>query len=450
MSATELGLVGYPLGHSLSPFIHEQLMAAAGISGNYRLYPLAEDAFVSGIGPLIDGLKGLNVTIPHKERVIGCLDALDTSARLTGSVNTIAGRIGYNTDGPAFASVCPLDPDRPVLILGAGGVSKTMAYQAALAGCRVRVTARRPQQAQALVDALGRQMPQADLAALDSLEDWRQQADGRRWTLLNGTPVGLWPGVAQMPVEPADLAFCGQVFDTIYNPLASRLVLQARSRNIPAGGGLGMLFEQARLAQAIWFPHKSASPDALRQIRKKLATALFKQAPLTLVLSGFMGSGKTTVGRLLAQKLAVPFIDLDDVVASRAGQPIERFFATQGEAAFRQLEAACFKALLTSQHTQVVAAGGGTLVQPAAAETLKTARALVVYLETGLDRIRQRTGAGQGRPLLNKQPQAQVEALYRARLPLYQQTADLTVDGNLAADQVIHLIMTAFTLEEET
>jgi shikimate dehydrogenase len=305
-----------------------------------------------------------------------------------------------------------------------------MAFAAAAAGCTICLTARRPAQAESLAADVRRLFPTCRISCLD-LVAWRCQAaqagengaDG--WILLNGTPVGLWPHPAAMPVEPDDLRFCRQVYDTIYNPVATRLVLSARSRGIPAQGGLGMLFAQAVAAQEIWHPGYHFAEPIKCRVRQQLARAIISQSPLTFVMTGFMGCGKTTLGRALAELLELPFVDLDQSIEQDSGRTIPDIFATDGEAAFRSLEQAALRRMIGSGRSQVLATGGGALLAEQARQMLRSGPALVIYLDVTMDKILSRVGNGGGRPMLSGRSAADWSALYEQRQPLYRDLADL-------------------------
>ncbi|MEA4889476.1 MAG: shikimate kinase [Clostridiaceae bacterium] len=434
MNAIDYGLIGHPLGHSLSPMIHRALLAAADLPGDYRLYDLTPDELPHRIPRLMRELAGFNCTIPYKEAVLPYLDRLDDSAASVRSVNTIWRGAGYNTDYQAFCRECPLPAGARVLILGAGGVSRTMAFAAAAAGAAVTIIARRPEQARTLAASVSQAYPAAAIRVLEDLEIWRGQQKtengaGPSWILLNGTPVGLWPGTAGLPFPVDDLAFCRQVYDTIYNPVATRLVLAARSRGIPASGGLGMLFSQALAAEQIWHPGHLFPAGDLAAIQARLARAVLEQSPLTIILTGFMGSGKTTVGRLLAKQLKLPFIDLDQAIETAIGRTIPAYFAAEGEPAFRNLEQQHLQQVLKSGAGQILAAGGGTLLDPAAESLVRNSPALVVFLDTSLEKICQRVGDGEGRPMIYRQGDRHLRDLFSLRQPRYRTLADLTVDA---------------------
>lgn len=254
-----LGLIGYPLGHSLSPKIHAAALAACGLSGSYSLFPIAPDD-VSGLQVLLARLRsgeihGLNVTIPHKQNVIRLLDDLTETAQSIGAVNTISRRndrlIGDNTDAPGFLSdlnrLLEIQKPKSALVLGAGGSARAVTYALAGAGWQVTIAARRLEQAQALVESLGTAHNRITSITWSELKAWRGDL------LVNTTPLGMTPAVNTSPwPEGLPLPPGVAVYDLVYNPRETRLVREARAAGLPALTGLGMLIEQAALAFQIW------------------------------------------------------------------------------------------------------------------------------------------------------------------------------------------------------
>ena len=283
MTHWRLGLLGYPLGHSLSPRLHTAALRALGWSGEYRLYPVppnADDALRGWVERLRAGqLHGLNVTIPHKTAVLPWLDGLEPVAQAVGAVNTLfrtaSGRVrGDNTDVAGFwhdaRARLPLDHPRAWrgLILGAGGAARAVAYALTTRGMPVWVLARRLAQAEALAQALTpyghAALHAAPWEALPALV----REPGPRWLIVNATPVGMTPHVHTSP-WPAEVPWPtgAAVYDTVYNPRPTRFVRQARAAGLPAADGLGMLVEQAVHAFVRW----TAAPPA--QVRAAMWTA---------------------------------------------------------------------------------------------------------------------------------------------------------------------------------
>lgn len=268
MTEWRLGLLGYPLAHSLSPRLHHAALRALGWRGAYRLYPVppGDAAALQGwVERLRAGqVHGLNVTIPHKTALLPWLDSLTPAARAVGAVNTLfrtadAAVGGDNTDVEGFwadaRARLPLDDPTAWrgLVLGAGGAARAVVYALARAGMPVWVLARRPEQATALTRHLARQVSvplhPAPWDALPSLV----AESGARWLIVNATPVGMAPHPDASP-WPAGLAWPREaaVYDLVYSPRPTRLVRQARAAGLPAADGLGMLVEQAAHAFVRW------------------------------------------------------------------------------------------------------------------------------------------------------------------------------------------------------
>ena len=261
-----LGLIGYPLEHSLSPKIHAAALESCGLQGEYCLYPIHPDDH-QGLKAMLARVRsgeiaGLNVTIPHKQNVIPFLNDLTPTAKTIGAVNTISmqnGKLtGDNTDAPAFLTdlhsffvMRTEREDKNALVLGAGGGARAITFALINDGWNVAVAARRVGQAQALID----QFPNLDsrlryvgyhpasisclLPALD--------------LIVNTTPVGMSPKIEDSPWH-VNLPFpsCAAVYDLVYNPGETMLVRDARLAGLPATTGIGMLIEQAALAFKIW------------------------------------------------------------------------------------------------------------------------------------------------------------------------------------------------------
>lgn len=440
------GLIGHPLGHSLSPLIHELIMETVGIRGEYKLYDLQPEELPRELPKLLASLDGFNCTIPYKQAIISYLNGVEPSAQVYGAVNTVYKGRGYNTDGAGFVSCKVPMAKRSVLILGAGGVARVLAHEAARAGAsKIFVQARNQGQAEELV----REVKSEGFLHITC---GKTTQNGYYDVILNGTPVGMWPDAGGFPLDLDQLSQAEAVFDTIYNPTATRLILRAKSKGIWSMGGLKMLFNQALAAQQIWHPKLDFSLYAAEwsQIQKNLAKEVLKQNPLKLVLTGFMGSGKTTIGNLLARRLKglLPFVDLDEVIVERAGMSIAEIFKTRGESSFRNLERECLHELLTRPGPLILATGGGTLTQAGAADLINGLGALVIYLDIPLSTALKRIGSDPTRPMLAEGEEA-TKVLYKSRRPLYEQAADLTVPAEADLMEITKLIMDAFGWEVE-
>ncbi len=260
LQTVQLGLIGFPLGHSLSPNLHAAALRQCGLTGDYSLFPVSpeDDESLEGLLSRVRSgeIMGLNVTIPHKQKVIPLMDELTHTARSIGAVNTIYVRdgklIGDNTDAAGFLAdlervLGPLSfsLQRSALVLGAGGSARAVVYALIQSGWNVTVAARRIEQAKKLAEQFGGvEVQEYNLGAF-------QHSNAQ--LIVNTTPVGMSPDTNVSP-WPDDQPFPKEavVYDLIYNPRETLLVKQARAAGLQAATGLGMLVEQAALAFELW------------------------------------------------------------------------------------------------------------------------------------------------------------------------------------------------------
>lgn len=251
------GLLGHPLGHSMSPFIHQALFALSGRPQPYALHDVAPEDLKTQVPKLLAG-QGFNITIPYKVEIIPFLTQLSEKAGLYQSVNTVEikdGRyIGHNTDVDGFLhgirSLGVELSQGPVLMLGSGGVANMIATEVVLAGSPLTIAVRKEdvQQAAALKERLLKIKPEAEITTC--LLD---EPNGSYRLLVNATPVGMYPNTQSCPITPDIIRQAEAVFDLVYNPFETQLVQTAKSLGLPAGGGLSMLVWQAAVAHEIWF-----------------------------------------------------------------------------------------------------------------------------------------------------------------------------------------------------
>ena len=258
----QLGLIGYPLGHSLSPKIHTAALAASGFEGNYSLFPIpSEDK--QGLSKLLTRVRsgeinGLNVTIPHKQNVIEFMDELTPTAQAIGAVNTIYMRedklIGDNTDAPGFladlkqvmnTAQSSIENRKSAIVFGAGGSARAVVYALVNDGWNVTLAARRIEQAQQLANSIDHY--QLTIVNYSDLQPLTFNL------LVNTTPLGMTPNTETSPLpENTVLSKNTFVYDLVYNPRETKLVRDARAQGLNASTGLGMLIEQAALAFEKW------------------------------------------------------------------------------------------------------------------------------------------------------------------------------------------------------
>ena len=402
------GLLGRKLGHSWSVPIHQAL----GCEG-YRLIELEPEE----LGDFLrrEDIGGLNVTIPYKRDVMAFCDVIDEGAKTIGSVNTIvrrAGKLyGYNTDIDGFlymlrrARISLMG--KKVVVLGSGGASLTAQAAAKQERAREVVVVSR--------------------AGPDNYENLPQR-HGDAETLVNTTPVGMWPDMTGRPVDLLAFPDMEAVADVIYNPGRTGLLLQAKKGGLRRTGGLPMLVAQAKRAEELFFD--KAIPDGETE---NIIAQLWRDRT-NLVLVGMPGCGKTTVGQALARLSGKPFVDLDEEIVRRADKPIPEIFRAEGEEAFRALEAQAL-AEICAQSGQVIATGGGAVLRAENRDIMRrTGR--VYFLRRALEEL-----PTDGRPLSRK---GGLEEMYRVRKPLYSAAADVVIDNSVALEETAELIWRDF------
>ncbi|MCG8451493.1 MAG: shikimate dehydrogenase [Pirellulales bacterium] len=270
---TVYGVIADPVGHSLSPHVHNAAYQDKKINAVYCPFRVPPDSlaqFMKDAQRL--GIAGLSVTIPHKEAIASHLTKVDPAVKSVAAVNTVvfdgSDVIGYNTDysaamfclehafGVVGAKPSPVKNKR-VLILGAGGVARPIVYGMKNREALVTIASRTKQRSERLAKAF-------DCKAIDWEARQRVQCD----ILINCTPVGMHPNVDESPVSKTFLKHSMLVFDTVYNPESTLLVKDARSRNCQVITGVDM-FERQAMLQFFLFTGQEATPGLMRDVIKK-------------------------------------------------------------------------------------------------------------------------------------------------------------------------------------
>jgi shikimate dehydrogenase len=265
---------------------------------------------------------GINVTIPYKQDVIPLLDEIDDMAREIGAVNTIVNRdgkiYGYNTDYYGMRmlfSKAGIDPyGKKAAILGSGGTSKTAyAVLKSLGAKEILKVSRNPKN-QAI--------------SYEDLTEYHRDTE----IIINTTPLGMFPNISECIVDIRIFERLYGVVDAVYNPINSTLVQSARDNNIKAEGGLYMLIGQAIKAAEL-FLDKELSPSIVEETYN-----FIKKEKENLVLVGMPACGKSTVGKIVADRLSRRFVDTDDIITEKIGMEIKDYFTKYGEEEFRKIE----------------------------------------------------------------------------------------------------------------
>ncbi len=409
----EYGLIGAHLPHSFSKAIHESLT-----DYTYELKELTAAELPAFLTKR--EFKAINVTIPYKEAVIPFLDGIDEKAKRIGAVNTIVNRdgrlYGFNTDHAGMTALIERNGivlgGKKVLICGSGGTSKTAKAVAEDLGARE-------------VYRLSRSEKQG---CITYEEACRSHSDAQ--VLINTTPAGMYPHPDGAAVDVSGFPGLEAAVDAVYNPLRTSFILAAQARGVKAAGGLYMLIAQAAAAIEHFV---GVRPD------ERAVEALYRSMVgerENIVLIGMPGSGKSTVGAVLAKKLGREFIDTDALIAEKAKQPIPEIFAGQGEGAFRDMETQVI-ASLADRMGLVIATGGGAILREENRKHLRH-NGRLYFLDRPLSDIL----PTDDRPLSSDREA--LTARYRERYPIYTAAADCRIDNSGSAEAAADAIMEEF------
>lgn len=388
------GLIGEKLGHSFSKEIHERL------GYDYELCEVAPEALDNFMKA--KNFEGINVTMPYKAAVIPYLDEIDEVAREIGAVNTIINRngrlYGYNTDFYGMErlfSHADVDPyEKKVAVLGSGGTSKTaMAVLKSLGTAEIICVSRSGE------------------VTYDDLYESHRDVD----IIVNTTPVGMYPNIFDKPVDINRFENLSGVIDAVYNPLNTTMVIEAKEKGIDAEAGLYMLVSQAIRASELFLNAKYPSYmtdviyDGIRAEKENI------------VLIGMPSSGKSTVGRLLAEKLGEEFIDTDELITEKIKMPIKDFFTLHGEEKFREIESEVIREI-AGRGGLVIATGGGAILRR---ENLVNLRhnGNILFIDRPLNLLI----PTDSRPLSSDR--IALENLYMTRYPIYNEACDSRIEA---------------------
>lgn len=427
MTNEKYGLIGKTLVHSYSKEIHEALGRY-----QYQLFSLAEDEMPDFINAR--DFCGLNVTIPYKKDVIPLCDEVTDLARGIGAVNTLFWKnasgtgssesisqedkilVGHNTDYEGFlyaASRAGIDFEgKGVLILGTGGTS-LMARRAAADqnAAKIYIASRHPE----TDPPSGSEIQDAGILSTVSYDQLPEIADSID-VIVNTTPVGTFPNNMQQVIRLKDFPGCQAVIDVIYNPFKTALLLEAEKLGLKYTNGLPMLAAQATAAAGYFL----GTPGAFQKENQRIIKSM-KQRMGNIVLIGMPGTGKSLIGKFLAELTGKTLQDTDAKIEEEAKMTIPEIFEKEGEAGFRDRESAICKKL-GKERNLIIATGGGAILRPENVDALRQ-NGTLVHITRSIDKLPTR-----GRPLSkNIETLKKMEA---QRMPLYKAAADITFRNN--------------------
>ena len=409
----DYGCIGEKLSHSFSKEIHNALT-----DYDYQLLELKREELKAFFTER--SFKAINVTIPYKLDVIPYLDWISDEARAINAVNTIVNRngrlYGYNTDFYGLKGLIERKvksfKGKTVAILGSGGTSNTaFAVANSLEAENVVKVSRKKQEGYITYDELYESYSNCEI-------------------IINTTPCGMYPKAGVAAVDVNKFPNIEAVFDAVYNPLKSKLILDAEKKGIIADGGLYMLVSQAAYAVEK-FIDTTVSLEKIEEVFNKI----YKDK-MNVVLIGMPASGKSSVGKELEKLLSKSFVDSDIVLSENAEKTIPEIFNEHGEAYFRELEKDTIKNI-SSENSHIIATGGGAILNYENIENLKS-NGRIYFLDRPLSMLL----TTDDRPLSSNR--TDLEKRYNERYELYRKYADVIIDGSGCVKEVAKRIEADF------
>ncbi|MBR4287111.1 MAG: shikimate dehydrogenase [Clostridia bacterium] len=409
----EYGCIGEHLKHSFSKEIHNALA-----DYSYKILEIErenlKDFFIK------KDFKAINVTIPYKQEIIPYLDEISLEAKRINAVNTVVNRdgklYGYNTDFYGLKALIEREnvslKGKKVLVLGSGGTSNTAVAVAEFLGAKAVVkVSRNPKDGYVTYEDVYKKYTDFEI-------------------IINTTPCGMFPNIGSSAVDLKQFTSLEGVFDAVYNPLKSKLICDAKALGVTATGGLYMLVSQAAYAVEK-FIDKPVDNEKVEEIFRNL----YKDK-MNIVLVGMPGSGKSTVGRALAQRLSKSFVDSDDLIVESQGKPITEIFSEVGEKGFREIEKKEIFSV-SSRNNHVIATGGGAILNKENTDILKE-NGRIYFINRPLECL----VATSDRPLSSNADA--LKKRYDERYSLYIECADVVIDGSGTVEEVAERIEADF------
>jgi len=419
------GLVGNPLGHSLSKIIHNELFKIQRKDYSYEL--IQSDNLSEIFNDKLRYLDGFNITIPYKVDIINHLDKIDNRVKLYDSCNTVVKRndkfYGYNTDADGFlASLVKNNislKNKKVLVLGSGGVSRMFVFESVLAGADVYISSRNIPKCQQIKEEVFKKC-QKNVKICENLSN---NFD----IVLNGTPCGMYPNVLSLPVPFSKITDTPFILDAVYNPAKTLLLSLCEYVGNTAENGLYMLVKQAAEAQKI-FCNFQFSHENIQKVSKNIIIHNIS-IDKNIVLIGPPGSGKTIIGKELSKLLNLSFVDTDNEIERNYGT-VNSIFEKYGEEYFRNKE----NEILTdfsSKTNCLISTGGGAVLNEEIMEKLHNdSKNIVIYLKPNFDIILKRVSRNNRRPLLVGNTCEKLTKMLELRNPLYEKYSNYIVEIN--------------------
>ena len=434
-----LGVIGNPIEHTLSPVIHNTISEKMGIDAVYVPIRVEDgiDKAVLGAGAM--NFSGLNVTVPHKQDVMASLVEVDELAMKIGAVNTLVpvagGFKGYNTDMPGLFRALTFHgvslEGKSAIVIGAGGASRAVCTMLVTYGAeRIYLINRSVDKAKAIAELSDKIIPMG-LTEGDTVGSYKDIPDGD-YIAFQCTSLGLKAGDRLLIEDDDFYKKISYGYDLIYNPAETPFILKLKEMGIPYDNGLTMLLYQAVIAYELWF-NVNVPEEVCEAARRNLFRKVYKGCD-NIVLTGYMGSGKTSVGKALAQKLGRTYIDVDEYIVEKQQKSIPEIFEESGEDGFRAIETQALQDIYDTYFgNAIIATGGGAVLKKENREILGDL-GNVFYLYADAETTFSRVKGDTNRPLLSSNDEEELRAkivnMIGQRRGYYEMTADHTIDTN--------------------
>ncbi|NLC95955.1 MAG: shikimate dehydrogenase [Erysipelotrichaceae bacterium] len=403
------GLIGHPLSHSYSPFIHKQI-----ISKNYDLYDIQEDELKLLLTE--KNFECLNVTIPYKQKVIPYLNELTDISKRLGAINCIKNEngnlIGHNTDYEGFLwslhnNNVNLD-NGVIAVLGYGGASKAI-IEAVKTFKNIKLY---------IVSSSNKKnsITYEELYKISS----------EITCIINTTPVGMFPNMDDSVIDINKFNNVNVLIDIVYNPFRTKLMIDSINKGVKVVGGIDMLVAQA-IKAVEFFEDIKIEDSKINEIIKKIVNK-----KRNIVLIGMPGAGKTTIAKSLSKIYNLELIEIDYLIEKDIEMSIKDYFVLYGEGKFREKEKEIIKSLQDKTNC-VISCGGGVVKNIENINSLRK-NGLIIFLDRDIEKI----SLSKNRPLT--QNKNDLIKLYEERMSLYNNYSDIIIDNNQTTKKAIEKI----------
>lgn len=407
----EYGLIGENLEHSFSKSLHEDYL-----NTKYELISIKKEELKDFF--IKKEFKGINVTIPYKKEVISYLDEVDPLVKRIGSCNCIInnnGKLkGYNTDYYGFKFLLEENEvsieNKNIAVLGSGGTYKTIKA--------------------VLEDLNANNIYCISRNKKDDNYTYEELLSLKIDIIINTTPIGMYPNNYVNNIDLDKIENLELVIDVIFNPLRTKLLIDAKRKNIKTIGGLQMLVAQGIKSSEL-FLNKNYTLEEIRSCYFDLWVD-----KSNIVLIGMPMSGKSTIGHKLKEAFNKEFIDIDKEIVDKENKTINEIFEIYGEDYFRKLENELYTEY-SKKNGLIISTGGGIVKNIDSIYKLKQ-NGLVVFIDRKIEKMI----INNHRPL--SKTKEDIERLYKERYELYLNNSDVKINNNGSKKRAVINIVEAF------